>query len=183
MWITEFSNVFVARFVWKYHSALATRSTCEATFCTIINIKTSIFWQVNQMEVRPVCASVKIVNKPQNYKTKEMTYAPSEDSDQIWRMSRLILAGHLGLEFAYVVHRCGWYLVKSESACCLMLFDLTLHLSTTIPTDLCTKHWHRSIPGYLASLFSLRSAFFAKLACKTQRQWRLFSLLVLSCSG
>ena len=26
MWITEFSNVFVARLVWKYHSALATRS-------------------------------------------------------------------------------------------------------------------------------------------------------------
>ena len=59
------------------------------------------------MEVRPVCASVKIVNEPQHYKTKEMTYAPSEDSDQIWRMPRLILAGHLDLEFAYVVHRCG----------------------------------------------------------------------------
>ena len=37
---------------------------------------------VNQMEVRPVCASVKNVNEPQHDKTKEMTYAPSEDSDQ-----------------------------------------------------------------------------------------------------
>ena len=34
-----------------------------------------------------------------------------EDSDQIWRMPRLILAGrtwHLDLEFAYIVRRYGW---------------------------------------------------------------------------